>query len=154
MNFIQNLQNLINDKTIIDTNARINWEEYFFSLTLLTSIRSSCKRLHVGCVLVKNNRVLSTGYNGFIKGLPHISVIRNNHEQCTVHAEQNAITDAALRGVSLDNCTAYITHFPCINCAKLLLSVNVKKIHYIYDYKNDNVVYELLKQAGIECVKY
>ena len=69
----------------------MSWDDYFSSLSLLISSRSPCHRLHVGCVLVNEKRVLSTGYNGFLPGAEHKSVVRNNHEQATVHAEQNAI---------------------------------------------------------------
>ena len=104
------------DFLIHSHSKRLNWDEYFMSMALLISIRSSCHRLHVGCIIVKNNRVISAGYNGFIAGLPHHSVVRDGHEQNTVHAEQNAIVDAARRGVSLEGSTAYITHYPCIIC--------------------------------------
>ena len=96
-------RNLIIDNKIIKLNRkykqRIDWNQYFMSIALLASVRSSCDRLHVGCVLTKNNRIISTGYNGFLKGFPHKSIVRNNHEQATVHAEQNAITDGAQRSV-------------------------------------------------------
>lgn len=140
-------------KTISSWNNRIGWNDYFMSIAYLSSSRSSCERLHVGCCLVKNNRVVSTGYNGFLAGLPHVSVIYNNHEQATVHAEQNAITDASKRGVNINNSVAYITHYPCINCLKLLLSSGVKKIYYSEDYKNDKLCSILLKQANIQIVK-
>ena len=73
-------------------------------------------------------------------GCPHESVIRDGHEEATIHAEQNAITDCAKRGVSCDNSVAYITHYPCKNCAKLLIASGIKKIYYINDYKNDDIV--------------
>ena len=68
------------------TNDRPSWEEYFKQLAELTSTRSCCNKLHVGCILVSNNRIVAQGYNGFLPGCPHISIIRNNHEQATVHA--------------------------------------------------------------------
>ena len=76
---------------------RPSWTEYFKQLTLITASRSPCERLKVGCVLVKDNRIISQGYNGFLPGAPHESKIIDNHEQATVHAEQNAITDCAKR---------------------------------------------------------
>ena len=138
------------DYLIHSHSDRLNWDEYFMSMTLLISIRSSCHRLHVGCVIVKNNRVISAGYNGFIAGLPHHSVVRDGHEQNTVHAEQNAIVDAARRGVSLEGSTAYITHYPCIICCKLLVAAGIKKIIYHKDYKNDELVRDLLEQSNID----
>ena len=147
MSFINKL------KPILNNNKRIDWHEYFMSIALLASIRSSCKRLQVGCVLTKNNRIISTGYNGFIKGFPHKSIVRDNHEQATVHAEQNAIADGAQRGINLNGCDAYITHFPCINCFKLLCSINVKNIYYYEDYKNDPIVLDLIKDKFVNIVK-
>ena len=105
------------NKIITDNNDKISWDEYFMSTALLVSCRSACNRLHVGCVLVKDNRIISAGYNGFLPGAPHESIVVNNHEIATVHAEQNAITDCANRGVSVKDAKAYITHYPCINCA-------------------------------------
>nr|QFG74404.1 MAG: cytidine and deoxycytidylate deaminase zinc-binding region protein [Megaviridae environmental sample] len=119
---------------------RLSWDEYFLGVCKLISQRSSCERLNVGCVLVKDNRILSTGYNGFISGAKHISIVKNNHEQCTVHAENNAIADCARRGVSTNGSTAYITHYPCINCFKLLVSSGIKEIKYLEDYKNDETI--------------
>ena len=91
----------------------------------------------------KDNRIISQGYNGFLPGCPHKSVVRNNHEQATVHAEQNAICDCAKRGVSIDNAICYVTHRPCLQCYKALVSTGVSKIYYIDDYKNSDVVTQL-----------
>jgi dCMP deaminase len=127
-------------------NKRLDWNEYFMSIAKLTSVRSSCKRLHVGCVIVKENHIVSTGYNGFLPSFPHESIIINNHEQATVHAEQNAIADAACRGTSVNNSIAYITHYPCINCFKILVASGIKKIFYLNDYNNDPTIDILLKK--------
>jgi len=132
---------------------RPSWQEYFKKLVNLTSERSNCNRLKVGCILVNNNRIVSQGYNGFLPGCPHVSYIRDNHEQSTVHAEQNAIIDCAKRGVSCDNCEAYITHYPCLNCVKILLSGGIKKIYYINDYKNDDLVSKFCLQMKCEIYK-
>lgn len=119
---------------------RPSWTEYFKQLALITASRSPCERLKVGCVLVKDNRIISQGYNGFLPGAPHESKVIDNHEQSTVHAEQNAITDCAKRGVSSAECDAYITHYPCVNCMKILCASGIKNIFYINDYKNDSLV--------------
>ena len=129
---------------------RLNWNEYFHLIAMVVSKRSSCERLHVGCVLVKNNRILTTGYNGHITGTPHTSVVKNDSEQMTIHAETNAILDAAARGVSINECDVYVTHFPCLNCMKSLLSLNVKNIYYIYDYKNDPLCYKLCEMKNVK----
>ena len=132
---------------------RPSWEEYFKQIVTYTSTRSSCNRLKVGCLLVKDNRIISQGYNGFLPGLPHESIIRDNHEQATVHAEQNAISDCAKRGVSCLGCIAYITHYPCINCFKILAASGIKEIRYINDYRNDDVVKKLSELAEINIIK-
>ena len=132
---------------------RPSWDAYFKKITEVTSERSSCERLHVGCVLTKDNRIISQGYNGFLPGCPHKSVVRNNHEQATVHAEQNALCDCAKRGVSCLNATAYVTHYPCVICARLLLASGIKEIKYINDYKNDDLVSYFCKQANVNIEK-
>jgi dCMP deaminase len=124
---------------------RINWNDYFLCLAILTSIRSPCNRLHVGCVLVKNNRVVSVGYNGFLAGEKHESIIRTTsdgreHEMATIHAEQNAICYGGNAGISLKKTIAYITHYPCLECAKLLTSCGVTHVYYHDDYHNDPLV--------------
>ena len=131
---------------------RLDWDSYFMSIAFLIASRSCCERLHVGCVLVKDTRVISVGYNGFLPKAPHKSMVVNNHEQATVHAEQNAITDCAKRGVSCENAQAYITHYPCINCFKVLAASGINKIFYYDDYKNDPCVKELAEGAGVEIV--
>ena len=130
---------------------RISWDDYFMKAATLASIRSPCERLKVGCVLVKNNRLISMGYNGFLAGTDHRSIVRWGHEQATIHAEINAITDAAKRGVSIDDTIAYITHYPCINCFKALASSGVKKIYYQVDYKNDPILEDF--GYGISLIK-
>ena len=134
-------------------NNRLNWNNYFMSLAYLISNRSPCNRLHVGCIIVKDNRVISSGYNGFLPNCEHTSRVVNNHEQSTVHAEQNCIADCAKRGVNVNESTAYITHFPCINCCKILLAAGIKEIIYNSDYKNDAIVTELLNESKCKLIK-
>lgn len=128
---------------------RINWDEYFMSIALLASQRSPCKRLHVGSVVVKDNRIISMGYNGFISGAPHISRLKDDHEQSIIHSEVNALADCAKRGVSLDNAKIYITHYPCINCFRSIAACGIKEIVYLYDYKNDEIVLQLAIDSAI-----
>ena len=137
------LQQLLSHN-IIQNKERINWDQYFMSMAILSSVRSSCHRLNVGCVLVKNKHVISMGYNGFLPNAKHVSIVINNHEQGTVHAEQNAISDAASRGVSVKDSIAYVTHYPCINCFKILAASGIKEIKYLEDYKNDNTINKIL----------
>ena len=132
---------------------RISWKDYFTEIVKLVSKRSPCTRLNVGCVLVKDNRIISTGYNGFLPGAEHKSIVRDNHEQATCHAETNSIADCSKRGVSTLGSEAYITHYPCINCFKILVASGISKIFYIQDYKNDELVEELAKGIGISIEK-
>lgn len=133
--------------------SRPSWDEYFKEIVQVTSKRSSCERLQVGCLLVKNKRIIAQGYNGFLPGCPHESKIRNGHEQATIHAEQNAITDCAKRGVSTLDATAYVTHYPCIQCMKLLCASGISSIYYINDYRNDELVPYFSKIANVEIIK-
>ena len=132
---------------------RPTWEEYFKDLVNLTATRSSCERLNVGCIFVKENRIIAQGYNGYIAGCEHKMVMRDNHNIATIHAEQNTITDCAKRGVSSDGCMAYITHYPCYNCMKLMVSCGINSIKYINDYKNDELVCKLANEKNIEILK-
>ena len=107
------------------------------SIALLASQRSACNRLHVGSVIVKENRLISMGYNGFISGAPHISRIKDNHEQSIIHSEVNALSDCAKRGASLLDAKIYVTHYPCVNCFRSIAACGIKEIIYLNDYKND-----------------
>ena len=133
----------------MENNYRPSWEQYFKTIVSETSSRSPCHRLQVGCLLVRDNRIISQGYNGFLPGAPHESIVENNHEQATVHAEQNAIADCAKRGVSCNGCTAYITHYPCINCFKIMAASGIKRINYINDYRNDKNVDKLSHLSNV-----
>ena len=132
---------------------RPSWDEYFMATAKLIASRSNCERLNVGCVIVtggdRKNRLVAAGYNGFLPGTPHASRMRDGHEQATVHAEQNAIADAARRGSSVESCVAYVTHFPCINCAKILAASGLSEIKYHEDYNNDPLVGPILAEAGV-----
>ncbi len=142
----EELVKLLNNNIIIN-KERINWDQYFMSIAILASVRSSCNRLKVGCVLEKNKRVISMGYNGFLPNANHNSIIVNNHEQATVHAEQNAISDAANRGISVNKSIAYITHYPCVNCFKILVASGIEVIKYLNDYKNDSTIDQIINDG-------
>ena len=137
--------------------SRPSWDDYFMATAVLISTRSPCERLHVGCVIVsagdRKNRLIAAGYNGFLPGTPHVSRVREGHEQATVHAEQNAIADAARRGIPVEGSVAYVTHFPCINCAKILASAGISEVRYREDYHNDALVVPLLADAGVKVTK-
>lgn len=132
-----------------NNTERLNWDEYFMSIALLASKRSPCSRLNVGSVIVKNNRIISMGYNGYIPGAPHISRIENNHEQSIIHSEINAISDCAKRGTSLKDSKIYITHYPCINCFRSIAACEIKEIIYLDDYNNNQIIQELANESNI-----
>ncbi|MGH7995431.1 MAG: deoxycytidylate deaminase [Opitutaceae bacterium] len=136
---------------------RPSWDEYFMAMALLIASRSNCERLHVGCAIVtggnRKNRLVAAGYNGFLPGTPHLSRVRDGHEQATVHAEQNAIADAARRGSTVEGCVAYLTHYPCLNCAKILAAAGIVELRYLSDYRNDPLVLPLLADAGVKILK-
>ncbi len=128
---------------------RPSLDEYFMRMAYLAASRSTCLRRQVGAVIVKDKRVLSTGYNGAPKGLPHcdeVGCLREKydiptgerHELCRgVHAEQNAIIQAAVFGTSIDGAAIYTTNHPCVVCAKLLINANISEIVYGDDYVDE-----------------
>jgi dCMP deaminase len=136
-----------------DNRERLAWDEYFMSIALLASCRSPCERLHVGSVIVKNNRIISMGYNGFIPGAPHVSRVHDNHEQSIIHSEINAITDCAKRGTSLEGAKMYVTHYPCPHCFRTIAASNIKEIIYLNDYNNSPIVEELALESSIKIIK-
>ena len=153
---LSQINELVKNKTEQNSendNSRIEWDDYFMSIALLASQRSPCKRLQVGSVVVKDDRLISMGYNGYICGAPHISRVKDNHEQSIIHSEINAITDCAKRGTSLSNSKIYVTHYPCINCFRSIAASNIKEIVYLNDYNNDEIVATLAEDAGINIRK-
>jgi len=140
---------------------RPTWDEYFMGIADLVSRRSTCLRRRVGAVLVKDKRILATGYNGAPSKIPHCSVtgcIREKlkipsgerHELCRgLHAEQNAFLQAALHGTSLKDSALYSTTQPCIICAKMIINAGIKEIVIKGDYP-DKMAKDFLKQAGIK----
>lgn len=145
--------------------TRPTWDEYFMDIANLVKTRSTCCRRQVGAVVVKDKRILSTGYNGSPIGCNHctdIGCLRQElgipsgerHELCrAVHAEQNAISQAARHGISVEGASIYVTHQPCSMCAKVLINAGVKRIIYQGEYP-DKLSLELLREAGIELVIY
>lgn len=137
-------------------NNRPTWDEYFLKLAMLASERSTCPRMHCGCVLVKDKFVLSTGYNGSIKGQPHCDdvgcLIVDNHCVRTNHAEINALTQAAIHGVNIKGATAYITNMSCTSCAKALIAAGISKVVVFSDF-HDTLATQFYTDSGIEIVK-
>lgn len=140
---------------------RPTYDEYFMSMAFLAATRSTCTRRKVGAVLVKNKHVLATGYNGPPKGLKHCKetgCLREEkrvpsgerHEICRgLHAEQNAIIQAAVFGVSIDNSVIYITNTPCVVCAKMLINAGVKEIIYDGEYP-DHLARQMIEESHIK----
>ena len=124
------------------TRHRPTWDEYFLDIAFSVAERSTCDRAHVGAVLVRDKRILATGYNGSPAGLPHCDEVGHlmidGHCVRTLHAEQNAIIQSALHGVSSEAATAYVTHQPCLTCAKMLINAGVERVVYAGDYLDDN----------------
>jgi dCMP deaminase len=139
------------------SNPRLTWDQYFMLNAHLISMRSTCNRLNVGSVLVKNNRIISTGYNGGISGDDHCldagCYVVDNHCLRCLHAEENAILQCALEGVSTKGSQIYVTHFPCIHCMKKILQAGITKIYYTHDYKNHEYCYHLLSISNVEAIK-
>lgn len=141
--------------------TRPSWDEYFLEMANLVSKRATCIRRQVGAVVVKDKRVLATGYNGAPSGLPHcldIGCLRDKlkipsgerHELCRgLHAEQNALIQASLYGISLKGSTLYATNQPCIICAKMLINAGIKEIVISRGYP-DKMAMDFLKQAKIK----
>lgn len=145
--------------------VRPSWDEYFIKIAALVAERSTCLRHHVGAIIVKDRRILTTGYNGVPAGLPdclELGCLRNQlkipsgerHEICrAIHAEQNAIIQAGKHGEDIDGGTMYCTHSPCIVCAKMIVNAGIKRLVTYTDYPDVGGVRELLKDAGVELVK-
>ena len=144
---------------------RPSWETYFMEITKLVATRTTCIRRAVGAVIVRDKRILATGYNGAPSGLEHclnIGCLREqqkipsgkHHELCRgIHAEQNAILQAAFHGLSIKDATLYCTTQPCSICAKLLINAGIRKVIYLAGYE-DSMATEMLSDAGIEVVQF
>jgi dCMP deaminase len=121
---------------------RPSWDKYFMEMAELVSTRATCDRKHVGAVIVKDKRVLSSGYNGSIPGMPHCNEVghdmENDHCVTTVHAELNSIIQAARFGTSIDGATMYINTHPCFSCLKCIVTAGVKQVVYRDEYKSQD----------------
>jgi dCMP deaminase len=122
---------------------RVSWDEYFMGIAEMVARRSTCPRKRVGAVIVKEHLILSTGYNGSIRGMPHCDEVgcdlENDHCVATIHAEANALIQAARHGIAVDGAQVYVTASPCWNCFKLLANAGIKKIVYREFYRDDRI---------------
>jgi dCMP deaminase len=144
---------------------RPSWNQYFSSITRMVATRSTCLRRHVGAILVKEKRILSTGYNGAPAGLKHcieVGCLREEagipsgtrHELCrALHAEQNAIVQSAYHGISIAGSTLYCTNKPCVICSKMLINAGIQRIFYDEGY-DDDLADAILDEAGIEIMRF
>lgn len=136
---------------------RPDWDSYFIKIAYAVSERSTCDRAFVGCVLVLDKRILTTGFNGSPSGQPHCDekghLLVEGHCVRTIHAETNAIIQAALHGVSTRGSTCYVTHFPCINCSKALINAGITRLVYHVAYRIDENALEFLRAANIEIIQ-
>ena len=144
---------------------RPSWNQYFTSITRMVATRSTCLRRHVGAILVKEKRILATGYNGAPAGLKHcieVGCLREEasipsgtrHELCrALHAEQNAIVQAAYHGISIAGSTLYCTNKPCVICSKMLINAGIKRIFFDEAY-DDALADAMLAEAGIEITRF
>jgi dCMP deaminase len=152
--------------TEIPLYTRPSWDEYFLSITKLIASRSTCLRRQIGCVIVKENRILTTGYNGMPSGFVHCAdrggCMREKEnvpsgerlDYCfACHAESNAICQAAKFGISLCGATVYLTNLPCTTCSKLIIQCKIKKVIYIDDYPSA-LTLQLFKESKTELIKY
>lgn len=141
------------------TDKRIPWNQYFMLQAVLLSLRSTCERLSVGAILVRDKRVIAGGYNGAVSGDDHcIDVgcyVVDGHCLRTIHAEMNAVLQCSKFGILTDGAEIYVTDFPCLQCTKSLLQAGIKKIYYMRNYHNDDYAIRLLKRkkVAVEQVK-
>ncbi|MDM7924992.1 MAG: dCMP deaminase family protein [bacterium] len=143
------------------THGRPSWDAYFMQITRLVSSRSTCLRRKVGAVMVKDKRILATGYNGVPRGLPHcldVGCLRDRlkipsgerHELCRgLHAEQNAIIQAATSGTSIEGCVLYTTHYPCVLCMKMILNASIHEVIFAEGYP-DGLAMEMAAEGGLK----
>ena len=133
----------------------VSWEEYFMNIARQVATRSTCDRKFVGSVIVRNKTILSTGYNGSIRGMPHCDemghMMENGHCVGTIHAETNAVLQAARNGVRIEDAEVYITASPCWPCFKMLANAGIKKVFYGEFYRDERI-FEVAKKIGIELV--
>ncbi len=132
---------------------RVSWDRYFMNLAVQAATRSTCPRKHVGAVIVRDKTILSTGYNGSVRGLPHCSevgcLMENDHCVRTVHAEANALVQAARNGTRLEGAEIYVTASPCFNCFKLIANAGIRTVHYGEFYRDQRVL-DFAREAGIQ----
>ncbi|MYL47894.1 ComE operon protein 2 [Halobacillus litoralis] len=136
---------------------RITWNQYFMSQSYLLKSRSTCQRLAVGAVIVRDKRMIAGGYNGSVSGGVHCidegCYVVDGHCVRTIHAEMNALLQCSKFGVATEGAEIYVTHFPCLHCTKAIIQAGVNAVYYSEDYKNDPYAIELMQQSGVRMQK-
>jgi dCMP deaminase len=136
----------------MNDHERLSWDQYFMTIAQVVASRSTCDRKHVGAVIVRDRTLLSTGYNGSIRGLPHCDevghMMENDHCVATIHAEANALVQAARNGVNINGGSIYITASPCWNCFKLIANAGIEAICYGEFYRDDRI-FEIAQTLNI-----
>ena len=136
-------------------HQRVEWNEYFMNIADQVATRSTCGRKHVGAVIVRDKTILSTGYNGSLRGAPHCDEaghdMENDHCVRTVHAEANAVAQAAKHGIRIDQSEIYVTASPCLTCFKLVANAGVTIVYYKEFYRDERIT-EYAKQAGVTLI--
>lgn len=142
---------------MVELAERPSWDEYFMRITFQVARRSTCPRAAVGAVIVRDKRILTTGYNGAPANLPHCTEVGclmvNGHCVRTLHAEQNAIIQGALHGVDVSHSTIYVTHQPCLICAKMIINAGIERVVYAGSYP-DEIAQGFLLGAGVDLVRF
>lgn len=137
------------------SRQRIGWHEYFMNIALQTATRATCDRKHVGAVIVRNKTILSTGYNGSVRGMPHCDEIghemEGGHCVATIHAEANALIQAARNGVNIDGAELYTTASPCWFCFKLIANAGIRRIYYGEFYRDEKSI-RVAREIGLELI--
>ena len=132
---------------------RENWDNYFMKIAEDVAERATCDRLHVGCIIVRDKRIIACGYNGSISNDEHCEDVGckvvENHCVRTVHAEMNAFLQCARFGIATDGAVIYITHFPCLSCTKAIIQAGIEKIYYLNSYNDNEYAMELLRKSGV-----
>jgi dCMP deaminase len=137
------------------SESRASWEEYFMNIARAVATRSTCSRKHVGAVVVRDKVILSTGYNGSVRGLPHCDevghMIEDGHCVRTIHAEANAIIQAATHGTRIEEASIYVTASPCWSCFKMIANAGIKRIVYGEFYR-DQRIFEVAQELSISLI--
>jgi dCMP deaminase len=136
-------------------DARVSWNEYFMKIAEQVATRSTCDRKHIGALIVRDKTILSSGYNGSLRGAPHCDDVghdmENGHCVRTVHAEANAVAQAAKNGVRIDEAEMYVTASPCLTCFKLMANCGIQTVYYKEFYRDERIS-EYAKQADVRLI--